>query len=381
MIVLKIAHLLPAHPIFQNRMLRFLQNYFRSYNFELYIIQLNETKVSLPDDIYAKVVRISTPFSSHSQNIEIIDLLKEYDIIVFHSLSLPVNMKMYIGLLHQKLINKIVWIEWGYDLYLEQAPGIKGKIIYNIKALTRRFFEKYIPYFIAIHPADVESYHKIIKGKAKVYVALYRSSNNVEPSLEHYTKITIHQRIQNNEELLIQVNHRADRILNHKKILNYLKKYRDNNIKLFIPLCYGDKEYGDEIEDYAKCLFGDKVICPRDVIPYNDYMKILERVDIFVLNSERQIGLGNIHPMIRMEKKIYMPNTSVLFQYFRKISPAIQDVKQLEAESFLQLCEDVDMDMLRDHVNEYLSVDSPKVWKDVFDKIIIDYIGCEENVN
>lgn len=371
---MKIAHMIPAHPVLQNEMTEMLTSDMRSYHFDIYIVQLNNAPIAeLPKGVSASILNMSAPFASVAENKKLYKILDDYDIVVFHSFQLPINTKINIALFHHKYLKKIVWIEWGYDLYIERIPGIKGELTYRFKMLVTKMFERRIPYFVAIHPADIEVYHEIIKGNGKVFFALYRGQNIIKPDLRDYKKVSMASRIENGESIYIQVNHRADRILNHKAILDQLTQYKDEDIKVFVPLCYGDKEYGDEIEKYARGLFGDKAICPRDVMPYNEYMEYLMRVDIFIMNSERQVGLGNIHPMIRMEKKIYMPENSVLFKYFNKFGNGIQNVKELGKMPYSGLVEDVNMKMLCNHVNGYLNVDSVHEWRMIFDQIIRDF--------
>ena len=342
-----------------------------SYGFDIYIVQLNESPVAeLPRGVKATILKMSAPFSNFAENKKLYQIFDNYDIVVFHSLQLPVTTKIAMSLFHPQCLKKIVWIEWGYDLYIEKGPGVKGKIAYQIKKIILKIFEKRIPYFVAIHPADIDAYKELVNGRAKVFFALYRGNNDVKPALVDYKKTSMLSKIKNGEPIYIQVNHRADRILNHKEILDRLSIYKEDNIKVFIPLCYGDRDYGDEVEGYAKALFGDKAICPRNVMAYDEYMDYLKRVDIFIMNSDRQVGLGNIHPMIRMQKKIYMPESSVLFRYFNKFGNGIQNVKMLGKENFSNLTRDVDISSLCNYVNEYLSVDSIQEWKKVFDQII-----------
>lgn len=379
---MKIAHMIPAHPVLQNEMTKMLAVDLKSYNFDIFIVQLNNAPIAeLPKGVEASLLRMSAPISTAEENKKLYAILNMYDIVIFHSFQIPANSKVLISLFHHEYLKKIVWIEWGYDLYIERMSGIKGELAYRIKLLITKIFEKRVPYFVAIHPADIGAYHEIIKGKAKVFFALYRGQNTIKPDLNGYRKTMMARRSERGEAIYIQVNHRADRILNHKEVLSRLYAYKDENIRVFVPLCYGDKEYGDEIEEYALKLFGSKAICPREVMPYDEYMAYLMRVDIFIMNSERQVGLGNIHPMIRMQKKIYMPESSVLFKYFNQYGNGIQDVKMIGKERYSDLIKDVDMNALCEHVNDYLNVDSIHEWRGIFDQIIEDFSKGKTSVS
>ena len=72
--------------------------------------------------------------------------------------------------------------------------------------------------------------------------------------------------------------------LNHIKALKALEKFKDENIKIVLPLSYsGDKQYLEEIYKYLECVFKGKYIVLKDFIPKEEYFKILENFKIFNL--------------------------------------------------------------------------------------------------
>ncbi len=112
-------------------------------------------------------------------------------------------------------------------------------------------------------------------------------------------------------------------------MLNSLEKFKGENIRLYLPLSYGDKNYGDYVEARAKELFNDKAICIREMMSREDYMEYLSTIDIAIFNTTRQIGLGNISPMLYMEKKIYMPKDSVMYNFYRSQQVDIWDYNEI----------------------------------------------------
>lgn len=367
----RIAHFLPAHLTLQNAMMKMYEREMPEFHFDYYVIRLNQQPMAkLPENIDVTVLEFSAPFNRLSELRKIVEILKDYEYVVFHSMMLTQSMKLYIKLFHSNLINKIVWIEWGYDIYTDKGVGFKDRFKYLFKRWTIFLFERNIPYLVAIHPADVDEYRNGVKGKAEIEVIPYREYNGIHLDLSNYRYTSLKERRRNNDPIYIQVNHRAEAILNHADVLNCLSRFKDENIRIILPLCYGDKEYGDAIEKMAVDIFGEKVICQREVVPYEEYMQLLARTDIFILNSNRQIALGNIHPMILMQKKIYMPETSTLYKYYVSQGDCVCKLNDLKkARMFSEITEDIDTLTGKKHLEDYLNEDSISKWRALFNKL------------
>lgn len=367
----KIAHFLPAHLTLQNSMMSMYEREMPELHFDYYVIRLNQQPMAkLPEHMKVSVLDFSAPFNSLAELKKIVEVIDGYDYVVFHSMMLTQPMKVYISLFHPDVINKIVWIEWGYDIYIDRGRDWKGKLKYLLKRWTIHLFERRIPHFVAIHPADVEEYRTRIKGKAVIDAIPYRGSNGIQLDMGDYKYISLSERVQKNEPIYIQINHRADAILNHAEVLNCLSKFKTENIKVVLPLCYGDKAYGDAVEKMAVKIFGKKVICQREVVPYDEYVRLLERIDIFILNSDRQIALGNIHPMILMQKKIYLPENSVLYRYYTSEGDQISKIEDLNgADSFSEITKDVDTLKAKRHLEKYLNSDIIGKWRALYERL------------
>lgn len=367
----RIAHFLPAHLILQNAMMEMYEKEMPEFHFDYYVIRLNQQPMAkLPENVDVTVLEFSAPSNSLAELRKVVEVIKDYDYVVFHSMMLTQPMKLYIKLFHSDLLSKIVWIEWGYDIYTDKGNNLKGQLKYLFKRWTICLFEKNIPYLIAIHPADADEYKNGVKGKAKIEVIPYREYNGIHLDLSNYRYTTLEERCQNNEPIYIQVNHRAEAILNHAEVLESLSKFKNENIRIILPLCYGDKEYGDTIEKMAVDMFGEKAICQREVVPYDEYMRLLERTDIFILNSDRQIALGNVHPMILMQKKIYMPEASVLYKYYVSQGDHICKLEDLKkAKRFAEITEDVDTMTGKRHLERYLNEDTIAKWRDLYNRL------------
>ena len=363
----KITHLIPAHPIFFS-MTDFWLTLCPAYKSEIYILKSINDKKSY--DCKHENVVVLEYYSNIDLANKIFQIVKESDISIFHSLFFSPLVKWILLLKgFSRYFDKITWIEWGFDLYFEDYSSVKTTVFSILKKGTVHLFEKKIPNFVSIYPTDLKYYDYVIRGVAFKQFAPYIEEKGIPEYLRTFKKIKISEKQKNGIPITIQIGHRADHILNHKDTLRKLSRFVRENIKLYIPLCYGDKEYADEIKKYAYKIFGDKAKCQMELCSYEEYIRNISDVDIFILNSDRQIALGNLHPMMIMEKKIVIPKKSVLYDYFSSFAPLFcyEDLEKCDINSFFK---DVDMSIAREKIIEYKNIDPKESWEKVLKNIV-----------
>lgn len=258
-----------------------------------------------------------------------------FDKILLHSLNKTFFQALI--LFNSRLIKKIYWISWGADLY--QWKSNKKNLKYFVRNIIAYKTRMKILNFVGIFPPDIEYFKKEFKSNAKTFYASYTGNlyNPLYSKNEVFTKLE--DKFKRNKCINIQVGHSSTKTLNHIEVLKRLEKFKDKSIKIYLPLSYGDMEYADLVEENAKNLFGNKAICIREMMPKEDYMEYLSTIDIAIFNTNRQIGLGNISPMLYMEKKIYMPKNSVMYNFYKSQQVDIWDYNEIanfDFDKFMQ---------------------------------------------
>lgn len=373
---MKMAQIILDHPTFKGSMIGFFRNYIPEYDFDFYVIDKNPKPIlnGYLSEIKPEVVFKRTNSDKEERDF-INEILDKYDIVIFHSMMLSPGTKSYILFHNKQYIRKIVWIEWGYDLYLTHGKGITDLVRFIVKKMMVYLFDRKIPYFIAIHPSDMDEYKRIIKGNAYLNWVPYLEKPNPSTPCPKNSRKLMRDKIEAGKPITIQIGQRAWKGLNHLYWLKRLAVYKNENIRILLPLSYGDMEYGDKVQAEAEEIFRDKVIVLRDVMPLEEYRALLADVDIFVLDSRRQIALGNIHTMLRNQKKIYMPCDSSLYTYFRSQGIHICNIKEIGAVSFSTLTEDLDMDSAIQFMNHYDTIDNVTRWREILSDVINPFIG------
>jgi dTDP-N-acetylfucosamine:lipid II N-acetylfucosaminyltransferase len=362
---MRILHIFPVYGyVFTKDYIRFIGEYFGLDHHSFTVIG-NTKSISgflFPPNL--KGIKYFEKYTLYIIKIERYFL--KFDKLIFHSLDLP-PIIMLLFMLNPSLMNKIVWVEWGYDLYNWRVkdPNLKSKIENAISYS----FRKRIKYFVGIFPPDIELFKKEFNSDAQTFYARYYGGLYNPLFKKQLNLVTLAEKTRNKDCINIQVGHSCDPSLNHFKVLDDLLKFKDENIKVYIPLSYGDKEIGDQIEEKGKLLFGDKAICIRRIMDKDKYMDFLASIDIAIFNTQRQIGLGNLSPLRYLEKKIFIPAGSVMFEHFVSQGISICDYNKIEMMDFRSFTEPVDMKKAKELIKSDLANVNVEIerWRKVFD--------------
>ena len=361
------AHLFFPH-VFTNAAIPFFKNYFPEFGFDCIVMTKKNEK--------GKIKEIEGAYYYYADGLKdelvfLNGLLKKYSFVYIHSIFFSRYEKIFLGFLYPRLIKRIVWITWGYDLYLSKESGIKGSIGYILSLLIRIFFEKRIPFFVGIHPVDLIAYNQIIRGKALLLCAPYRFNLDFDADrfLKDYKGITLSEKMKKGEPFTIQVGHRAVSDLNHIALLKRLSVYKDENINILLPLSYGDMKYAQVVKDYAYSIFGGKAKVLDKMVSLEEYRRLLSNVDMLIIDSKRQIALGNIHSMFYMRKKVCLPSDSLLSVFFKENGVKIYEIDDIGKVPFEQLTADDDLMAERVFIETFEAQNPVHLWEDVFNAV------------
>lgn len=266
--------------------------------------------------------------------------LNKAENIVWHGFLYPTR---FMGFLYvfRKFLKKSIWVMWGIDLYnwKREEKGIKDKVINHINKVCKES----IPKVVALLWIDKEHFkHEFKNSKAEIYTIPYpisKDSFRIMDNLKEWQP-------RKNGKLFIQVAHNAHQFNNHLEILEAIKDYNEENIKLYIPFSYGNdwhdgkKDYKNSVREKANEYFGQKAVFLERLIEQKEYTKFLWNIDIAIFNSERQNALGNILKLLYMGNKVYLSPKSPLYCFFNNLGIEIyntDEIKDTKYEDFIKL--------------------------------------------
>jgi len=278
--------------------------------------------------------------------------LKSANKIIIHGMwSIKLNIFFFFN---RQLLYKAYWVIWGGDLYFYRDRTN------SIKDLSKEFFRKFVikrlAGIIAYNKKEYDLAISWYKSKAKFYPSFFYPSNL-------YEKVQIIEKEDSN--LNIQIGNSADSSNNHIEILKMLEKYKNENIKIFVPLSYGDMQYADKIIDVGIEIFGNKFIPIKEYMNFNDYISLLGTIDIAIFNHDRQQAMGNITTLLGLGKKVYMRSSTTSYTYFNDLNISVYDIKNFKLK---KIEDDIKNNNIR-NVKEYFSINTLIMqWKKIFER-------------
>lgn len=255
---------------------------------------------------------------------------------------------------HLELLRKkVYWMIWGADLY--EAPRTR------MDDLVRKSFYGYI--------SDTDGDCKVAKekyqlGNEKVFInAAYTFPITMEMIEKARNKHRRHDYVQ------IQINNSCDWTI--IDMLRQLEKFKDKNIRIVCSLSYGEgEECKREIIKTGKELFGNKFNYLDKLCSPQDYAYWLADNDIYILNQNRQQGLGNSFASLALGAKLYIKSTVTTYHHFNDKGIKVYDTLDIQSITYEDLVTyDEDIKKINESEVNYFFDNAylKKCWEPVFD--------------
>ena len=263
---------------------------------------------------------------------KVLQELDRADYIIWHGLIF--GTKRVLLCLKRKYRRKSIWVMRGLDLYnwKKEQKTLKAFVCNIINYWCR----KRIPNVGYIFGTDEEVYRKQFGNKAKMFYVPYPMPEEAFDDLEKY-KDSLPRK---NGTTYIQVNHNAFAFNRHLDILESIKPYAHEKIKVIIPLSYGNdwhdskKGYVYQVQTCAEEYFGDKAVCLKRLIPGNQYTELLCNTDISIYGAPRQNGLGNILRSLYMGNKVFLSEDNPLYPFFKSKNIDVYSTESIPTLSY-----------------------------------------------
>lgn len=257
---------------------------------------------------------------------ELVRQLNKSEKIIIHSL---LNKKLIIILFIQPwLLCRCSCVLWGGDLYSyrDKRTTINAKILEFFKRVVIRNFK----YIITLSKNDymlAKEWYGITGG--------YKEGMYINPiSLPYLKKIKSIKLFDEKRVINIQIGNSADPSNLHFEVMDILKKFKDENIKIYVPLSYGNSEHAIKVKEYGENIFKDKFVAMINFLNKDQYGDFLGKIDIAIFNNNRQQALGNIRALAYLGSKIYMRDDTTMWSDFISDGYKISKINELKNETF-----------------------------------------------
>jgi len=271
--------------------------------------------------------------------------LKKYEFVVLHFLDFY---KIRILLKADNTI-KFVWIGWGgdyykyfqnYSLFLPKTilliNNLERQKKYSFKELLLKFIDKYN----AFCKKDIKALQRVNFFAPVLSEEFSILKNNVEnfyPKFLDWNYGVFQKNLYKYSGKItgknILIGNSATAENNHMEIFEILENIDILSRKIILPLSYGDNIYGKTIEKISIQLFKGHAEPLMDYMKFDEYLRILEKCSVVIMNHTRQQGLGNILIMIYNGAKVYLNEQNILYQHLKKYGIFIFSLKDLNQQS------------------------------------------------
>lgn len=260
---------------------------------------------------------------------------------------------LYLLMLQPWLLKKCYWTIWGGDLYIHQVK--KKDWRWKKNEWVKQFVISRLGHLITHIRGDYELAKKWYGAKGVWHECFMYPSNLYHESPAQDTP---------HDGINILLGNSADPSNNHIDVLEKLRPYAAEDIKIFCPLSYGDAEYAKQVAGYGKSIFGDKFNPLLEFMKFDDYKKLLARIDIAIFNHKRQQGMGNITALLGMGKKVFMRSDITSYHAIRTLGALVYDVEHLD---LLPLDENHSSGNSKIIANYFSTINLVKSWQKIYE--------------
>ncbi len=248
--------------------------------------------------------------------------------IIFHAGS---YLQMLIA---QLLCKNINWVCWGAGA--GKPKSLKGKIFFCIKKCIYNKFNK-IVVLMTPDKLSIESVYNV--SADKINVIPYMSSRTKDYS-DIYSKLRSEHVYGENGKYLILLGNNNFSKRSYIELIKLLSKYKGKILvqcMLHYSLEKDDTYY--ELINIGKEIFGDDFRSNEEFYEFDDYLKYMNKCDIYICGEDKQTGLGAIASCLRLGKKIYLAGYNydwITSEYGAKIFHVDEINDKLEFEDFVR---------------------------------------------
>lgn len=159
--------------------------------------------------------------------------------------------------------------------------------------------------------------------------------------------------------------------------LDALKKVKDVDFnEIVMPISYGDQNYIGILKREVERYYQHKnVTFMEQFMSFKRYLDFFNSYDVFVSNSLRPIGMGNIWMALLTGKLIFMNSKNLVFPYLQSIGIQLYDIDLIEQIDIIQ--QQIDFESNRTIAAEFLSKGSMNtLYSNLFGKVKSEVEYC-----
>ena len=238
---------------------------------------------------------------------------KNIEHVIFHSLCDDEMVDILYR--NEKLLNKSAWLIWGVDLYSAERNG------------KNDYVRRHIGAFLTVADGDGDYARQLYKVDTPSFPICY----NLPISCEMIMRVKAEPR-KESKCIHVQINNSCDE--STIEMLYVLSSFNRMDVEVSTILSYGDCRYKEEILRVGNELFGNRFSYADSFEPPESYVRRMSKVDVLIMNQNRQQGLGNITLGLALGTKVFIRSAVSSYAYLVSKGIVIFDTNSISDLSF-----------------------------------------------
>ena len=272
-------------------------------------------------------VHVDYPVEYNDSN-SFCDTLKKYsaecDYFIVHYFPF---LKLDYFRIPRNIYKRIIWIEWGGDLYFDKN-GEKQSILRKLYTKLRCHFLKNV-YAVGVAGwYDTFKVKKLLGDDIKVFGLSYGYKKG---KIDFYNKI-YNQRITNNGIINVLVGNSSNGDF-HIPIIKELTRFSDK-ICINVILSYGNNDNKEKIREYLINHYKGKYRIIDEFMDIESYSLFLKSIDVGVFDMPNQNSLGNIHMLTSFGAKVFVNPNNIAFMESNLMGYQVYSTELLKTITF-----------------------------------------------
>lgn len=282
--------------------------------------------------------------------------------VILHSLFFSPKIILFILFFYWRKRNIHIYF-WGADIYNRYNATDKTKIDLHVNRIYSLFILS-TGYTINIIKEDYHELKKYVNHKHGCIIALYHDENLIkyinDNQSHRYTKGV-------NESTNILVGNSSSITNLHIDAYEKLSIYKNENIKVYSFLSYGDMNYRNSVIESGMQLFGNRYNPITDYFDKQKFVNLYKTMDIAIFNNVRQEALFNIYTALALGVKVFLKFEGNMWLHFTRAGYDVYAIEDMINMKFLNFIEFTDKMKNMKIALDFLEVKNrKKEWDEVF---------------
>jgi hypothetical protein len=214
--------------------------------------------------------------------------------------------------IEEEIVPKIFWVSWGSDLYGPTKPSL---------------VDDFAGIGIAVKSDAIEVRRRY--PTLPIYYLPYGYGVSMERRhlAEHFPLRDAFEGLEAGRAVQILIGHYGNSYEHHIQIMETLKKWRAENIKIVLFLAYGNEQYIAEVIKYAQDNFPGQVDIQTEMVPLLEWYRRINDIDVAIFDWTVHNGAGTLEALIRLHKKVFLHPYGVF-----KMACALEGVETFDTD-------------------------------------------------